>query len=93
MSLATTERPTVAYKIELKAETAEALAAAAQARHMPAEELIAASIDLFLSEDLTDYEFSDDDIAAIEEGIAQLKRGEGVPQEEVMERLKAKYGG
>ena len=37
-------------------------------------------------------QLSDDQKAAIEEGLAQLKRGEGIPHEQVMKEAKAKYG-
>ena len=36
-------------------------------------------------------ELSDTQKAAIEEGIAQLNRGEGIPHEEVMQSVRAKY--
>lgn len=36
-------------------------------------------------------ELSDEQKAEIEESIAELDRGEGIPHEEVMARIKAKY--
>jgi putative addiction module CopG family antidote len=42
-------------------------------------------------QDLLSADLDDDDLAAIEEGLAQLNRGEGRPWEEVRAELKAKY--
>jgi Arc/MetJ-type ribon-helix-helix transcriptional regulator len=39
----------------------------------------------------SEYELDQDDLAAIEEGDAQLERGEGRPWEELRAELKAKY--
>jgi putative addiction module CopG family antidote len=58
-------------------DSADAAVNAAVARLKAEEEL--------LSEDL-----DDDDLAAIEEGLAQLDRGEGRPWEEVRAELKAR---
>jgi antitoxin ParD1/3/4 len=42
-------------------------------------------------EELLADEPDDDDVAAIEEGLAQLDRGEGRPWEDVRAELKAKF--
>ena len=44
-----------------------------------------------LDEELLAGEIDDDDVAAIEEGLAQLKRGEGQPWEKVRKRIQKKY--
>lgn len=35
---------------------------------------------------------TDDEMQAVREGIAQLDRGEGIPHEQVMSEMKARYG-
>jgi putative addiction module CopG family antidote len=58
--------------------SADAAVNAAVARVMAEEELLAG-------------ELNDEDLAAIEEGLAQLERGEGRPWQEVRAELKAKF--
>ena len=58
--------------------SADAAVNAAVARIKAEEELLAGEVD-------------DDDLAAIEEGLAQLNRGESRPWEEVRAELKAKF--
>ena len=55
--------------------------------------MIASVAHEYAVQERTTYDnWSDEDIAAIEKGIAQLKRGEGRRQEDVMARIKAKHG-
>ena len=58
--------------------SADAAVNAAVARIKAEEELLAGEVD-------------DDDLAAIEEGLAQLNRGESRPWEEVRAELRAKF--
>jgi putative addiction module CopG family antidote len=44
-----------------------------------------------IEEELLAGDISDEDAAAIEEGLAQLERGEGTPWETVRARLEKKY--
>ncbi|HEV8377845.1 MAG TPA: hypothetical protein VGQ99_18365 [Tepidisphaeraceae bacterium] len=44
-----------------------------------------------IEEELLAGEIDEDDLAAIEEGLAQLDRGEGRPWSEVREELNKKY--
>ena len=59
-------------------DSADAAVNAAVAKFQAEEELLAGEID-------------DGDLAAIEEGLAQLNRGEGRPWEEIRTELRAKY--
>ncbi len=43
-------------------------------------------------EDDEDPVLTEEDFAAIGEGLAQLKRGEGTPRHIVFDRIRAKYG-
>lgn len=43
-------------------------------------------------EDLGLLDLSDEDRAAIAEGLAQLKAGQGIPAEEVFAELRARFG-
>ena len=44
-----------------------------------------------MEQELMDDDLSDEDIAAIEEGLAQIERGEGIPWEKVRDELEKKY--
>jgi putative addiction module CopG family antidote len=44
-----------------------------------------------IEQDLEDDDLSDEDIAAIEEGLAHLERGEVIPWEQVRAELEKKY--
>ena len=44
-----------------------------------------------LAQELSDDDLSDEDIAAIEEGLAQIERGEGIPWKQVRAELEKKY--
>lgn len=59
-------------------DSADAAVNAAVARFKAEEELLAGELD-------------DEDLAAIEEGLAQLKRGDTRPWEDVRAELKAKF--
>jgi putative addiction module CopG family antidote len=59
--------------------TADAAVNAAVSRLKAEQELLAEEVD-------------DEDVAAIEEGLAQLDRGETLPWEQVRAELKAKHG-
>lgn len=41
--------------------------------------------------DNEEFELTDEMESAINEGIAQLERGEGIPHEQVMEEMQSKY--
>ena len=63
-------------------------------RYATAEDVIHAAISrLRRDEAIGHEELDEDDLAAIEEGLAQANRGEGRPWEEVRAELRAKYGG
>ena len=81
------------FTVELDPPVADALIRAAQARDVRVEQLIADVTHAFVAEEAEPFDdWTPEDIAAIEQGMAQLKRGEGVPQAEVMARLRAKHG-
>ncbi|MES2861100.1 MAG: hypothetical protein V4701_06480 [Pseudomonadota bacterium] len=81
------------YAVELPDDVASKLRGVAEERGTSVEDLIASVAHEYAVQGPTTYDnWSDEDIASIERGIAQLKRGEGRPQEEVMARIKAKHG-
>lgn len=81
------------YAVELDEDVATKLRGVAEERGTSVETLIASVASEYAVLGPTTYDnWSDEDIVAIERGIAQLKRGEGVPHEEVMARIKAKHG-
>ena len=57
---------------------------------MKPEALIAAAVVHFLAEQSFEPQWADEDIAAIEEGLAQLDRGEGFTHAEVMASINAR---
>jgi Arc/MetJ-type ribon-helix-helix transcriptional regulator len=82
--------------VRLKPEVAKFIDEQVKAGRYPsAEDAINAVIDRARTEELLLLydELTDDDVAAIEEGLAQADRGEGRPWEEVRAELKAKYLG
>ena len=81
------------YAVEIEEEVAAKLRGVAEERGTSVEDLIASVAHEYAVQGRTTYDdWSDEDIAAIEKGIAQLKRGEGRRQEDVMARIKAKHG-
>ncbi len=79
--------------IEVGEGTAETLAQAAAVRRTTVPELVAQVTESFVAEEQAPFDdWTPEDVEAIERGIAQLKRGEGVPQEEVTARIRAKHG-
>ena len=81
------------YAVEVEADVAAKLRGVAEERGTSVEDLIASVAHEYAVLGQSTYDdWSAEDIAAIEKGIAQLKRGEGVPHEEVMARIKAKHG-
>jgi predicted transcriptional regulator len=77
--------------VEIDAETEAALARSADERHVPIEQVAAEAIVLHtLSEPPAELPpWSAEDLAAIEEGFAQLDRGESFTQEEVDAKIDA----
>ena len=72
--------------VEVGEYTAERLAKVALSRQMKVSDLAAEALDLFIiMEDQPEHphDWSAEDLAVIQEGIAQLDRGEGISQEEV----------
>ena len=70
--------------IELDDDVAEGLAKAASLRGARAEVIAAGAIAMFVAEEASaPFIWTDEDLAAIEEGRAQIARGEGFTQEEV----------
>ena len=47
--------------------------------------------EISLENNLSDFELSDEFEAFIDEGIAELDRGEGIPHEKVVAEMQAKY--
>lgn len=79
--------------VEVNESTAEALAKAANLRRTSIPELLVDAADWFAEEVREDYDaWSTEDVAAIEEGMAQLRRGEGIPHERVIAQIRAKFG-
>jgi predicted transcriptional regulator len=81
------------FTVELDADTADALSKVANERSIPTESLIAAAAEWWLVDQAAEGDWSAEDIVAIEEGIAQLDRGESISHEEVMTAMRAKYAG
>ncbi|WP_298743825.1 hypothetical protein [uncultured Brevundimonas sp.] len=82
------------YAVEIEEEVAAKLRGVAEERGTSVEDLIASVAHEYAVQERTTYDnWSDEDIAAIEKGIAQLRGGQKVRQEDMMARLKAKYAG
>lgn len=92
MQVAAKSPSLTSFTFELEPESAEKLARAAEERGTSTQELMACVTEQFLAEDEVKYEFTPEDIEAIEEGVAQLRRGEGIPHEQVVAEMRAKYG-
>ena len=81
--------------VRLKPEVAKFIDEQVKAgRYRTVEDAVNGVIDRARTEELLlNDELTDDDLAAIEEGLAQADRGEGRPWEEVREELRAKHTG
>jgi len=86
------------FTVELDDEVVTKLSGLASVRGVSVEYLVAAGAEV-IADDLQqgdelmqDHEWSAEDVAAIEEGLAQIERGETIPHEQVMAEIKAKYG-
>ena len=80
-------------KVQLKPELAHFVEEQVRAgRYSSAEEAVNAAVaKLQDEEELLAGELDDEDLAAIEEGLAQADRGETRPWAEVREELRAKF--
>lgn len=82
-----------AVTVRLEPELAEGLARVAGERSTSVEDLIVSAVARFLEDDEAALDaFTPQQIAEVEEGMAQLSRGEGVPHEQVVAETKARYG-
>jgi predicted transcriptional regulator len=86
------------FTVELEDEIAKKLSGLANVRGVSVEYLVAAGAEA-LADDLQDgddlaegHQWSAEDIAAIEEGLAQIDRGETIPHEQVVAETKAQFG-
>jgi len=80
------------FTVEVEDDVAERLERVAEERGVPVEELIVSLAHDYAANEFQKYDdWSEDDIAAVEKGIAQLKNGQKVHQDVMMARLKAKY--
>ena len=86
------------FKVELEDDVVVRLSGLAEVRGVSVEYLVAASaealaVELQQGDDLmSGHQWSVEDAASIEEGLAQLDRGEGIPHEQVVAEIKAKFG-
>lgn len=76
--------------ITISDEAAQNLARAVEGGAHTAEEIASHVVESAYAEDWGDL--SAEDIAAIEEGLAQADRGETIPHEQVVADMKQKYG-
>ena len=82
------------FTVEFEDDVAERLEQVAEERGVPVEELIVSLAHDYAANGFRKYDdWNDDDIAAIEKGMSQLKAGQKVHQDDMMARLKAKYAG
>ena len=86
------------FTVQLADDVADKLSGLADVRGVTVEYLMAAGAEE-LADDLQEgdelaanHQWSAKDIAAIEEGLAQIERGETIPHEQVVAEIKAKYG-
>jgi|LauGreSBDMM110SN_4_FD.fasta_scaffold143917_1 predicted transcriptional regulator len=90
-----TALPKAAYQtftVEVEDDVAERLERVAEEMGVPVEELIVSLAQDYAANGFQRYDdWSEDDVVAIERGIAQLKNGQKVHQDDMMARLKAKY--
>ena len=86
------------FEVELEDDVAVKLSSLAEVRGVSIEYLVAAGAEALAAElqegdDATlGHQWLAEDVAAIEEGLAQLDRGEGIPHEQVIAEIKAKFG-
>lgn len=88
------------FTVQLDDRTSQALHHAAIRRNRREEDLISEFLErLFVSvldlgspDDPAEDTYSAADIEAVEEGIAQLRRGESVPHDVVVAEMRAKFG-
>lgn len=87
------ERRTTTITLEVDEDTAALFAKAASERQMPIEELVVGATEWLISDDEMSARepFTPEQIAEIEEGIAQIERGETISNEEVFAKLREKY--
>jgi predicted transcriptional regulator len=75
--------------ITISDEAAENLARAVEGSQRTPEEVAARVVE----DAYADWgDLSDDDITAIEEGLADFERGDTIPHDQVVSELKQKYG-
>ena len=86
------------FTVQLADDVADKLSGLADVRGVTVEYLMAAGAEE-LADDLQEgdelaanHQWSAKDIAAIEEGLAQIERGETIPHDRVVAEIKAKYG-
>lgn len=86
-------RRTTTITLEVDEDTAALFAKAASDREIPVEELVVGATEWLISDDEMHARepFTPEQIAEIEEGFAQIERGEGIPHEEVFAKLREKY--
>ena len=77
------------YTVEFEDEMAEALKKAAAASGHSVESFIVSAAHAFFDNDLGVRHWTAEDLAAIDEGFAQIDRGEVFTQEEVEARIDA----
>ena len=80
-------------QVELDDATRDALLAAAAERKVTVESLMAGAMEAFAAEIAGPaYELNAEERAGVDQGLAELERGEGVPSERVFADLRVKYG-
>jgi hypothetical protein len=85
---------TYTVNVQFEDKVAERLRRQAIEHGVPVEDYIASLTLEYVDRMVeTDDAWTDQDIAAIETGIEQLRTGRKVHQDVMMDRLKAKYGG
>ena len=77
------------YTVEFEDEVAEALKKAAAESGHSVESFIVSAAHAFFDNDLGTQSWTAEDLAAIDEGFAQIERGDSLTQEEVEARIDA----
>lgn len=80
---------TQTYTVEFEEEMAKALRKAAAASGHSVESLIVSAAHAFFDNDLGVQHWTPEDLVAIDDGFAQINRGESQTQEEVEARIDA----